>query len=119
MPRAISYDLSEAQQDSMGNFYKRLWNLRDWESGANMVYASAGANPDPTTLSVFIKAKPTIALELASSVLTYGNASNPFYKLKDTKKNADGTYQTGTAWCFEESKLSQLAWRGFAGELVP
>ena len=119
MPRAIAYDLSEAQQDYMGNYYKRLWNLRDWETGANIIYVSPGANPDPTTMSVFTKAKVTIQIELAGATLTYAGANSPYHKLKDLKKNADGTYQTGTAYCFEVSTLSLNAWRGFAGELLP
>ncbi len=120
MPRSITYDLSEAQQDSMGNFYKRLWNLRDWESGSNMVYVSPGANPDPTTKATFIKAKLAISIELATPVLNYDGEHSCFYKLKDTALNADGvTYAKGTRYCFEVSSISEHAWGAYAGQLRP
>ncbi len=118
MPRAISYDLSETQQDYMGNFYKRLWNLRDWESGSNMVYVSPGVNPDPVTNAVFTNARMTITLELSSPPLTVDN-EHPYGSLKDTKINTDGTFQTGTRYCFESTRISEHSWAAFVGALRP
>lgn len=38
--RAIKVNLTDAQVDQMGNYYKRIWNLRDNEEGSNVVVCS-------------------------------------------------------------------------------
>ena len=119
MPRAITYELSENQQESMGIYYKKLWQLRDWQSGSNVIYNSPGATPDPITLDAFLKAKQTIVLELSAPTLRFGTNNNFFPSLEKNSTEDDGTYTYGTKYCFETSKLTSSEWRAFAGELIP
>ena len=43
LPIAMKYSLSDAQLASMTNFGRRLWNLRDNQTGSNVIYNSSNS----------------------------------------------------------------------------
>jgi ABC-type glycerol-3-phosphate transport system substrate-binding protein len=101
--RPLNYNLSSEEKEMMGSYYTHLWDLRDHESGSNIVFLSGST-------TAFKQAKHTIKLEVSSLMLRPDNKITAFDHFRAQDKNTDGTYKTGARAVFEKTRLSATQW---------
>lgn len=96
MPRALSYDLTAEQKSQVGNFYRRMWEVRNWHDGSNVVYWSGST-------SAFRQAKDALKLNLFGDPLrTTDGSSNSYEYVK----------ALGASTSFDRTAITKVAWDG-------
>ena len=93
-PRAIKYDLTEAQLKAAGSYVANLWSLRDNKEGSNILYCSG-------TTDTFRKTRGEFKLYLSG---------NPFKNSAANHYLAAARQQKSTEEMFNSSSMSQSEW---------
>ncbi len=97
MPRAIEYDLTEAQKEAMGNFYRRMWETRKTD-GSNVIYCSG-------TTASYVNNRPMLQIHLSGEPFFGGNFEADTYS---------HVLSAGAAAAFEQCSQKKTEWRNVA-----
>lgn len=113
--RAVKYELSNEEVQTMPSFYQRLWKLRDNLSGSNVAYFTTKEGADATTKATFKRAASAIQIRLSSPNLL---PTDPFvatsvYGIYNSSKNEleGGVYKYGSQYMFNALKIMPDVWR--------
>lgn len=101
-PRAIKYDLTDAQLAEAGSYVANLWSLRDNAAGSNIIYCSG-------TTQAFRSARESLKLYLSGE--GFKSDTNHFLaSIRSGINNGKGTEDV-----FEGAAWTQAQWESIAG----
>ena len=94
-PRAIAYDLTDAQKEAAGGYVRHLWDLRDNATGSNVIYCSG-------TTDTFRAARGSLKLYLSGTPIT--RIGYPYGRIRAGK---------GTEYIFNANRFTASDWEKF------
>ena len=109
MPRAINYELTAEQKQSMPGFYERLWELRDNKKGDNLVLCAG-------TMPAFKQVRQALAIHVDGAPMYNSLIRNTYGVFLKSGMNNDSTYQYGTRYVFDAFRISESQWKGMYSE---